>query len=109
MFLMADPSGKGGGAPFFLFIGGMFFIMWMFMIRPQAKKQKEQQAFIDNLQKGDKVITIAGIHGKINRVNEDGTLQLETSPGSYITIEKTAVSKEMSAKLNAPATVTPAK
>jgi preprotein translocase subunit YajC len=62
-----------------------------------------------NLQKGDKVVTIAGIHGTINRMNDDGTFQLEINPGSYIKMEKTAISMEMSAKLNAVQTAAPIK
>jgi len=75
------------------------------MIRPQAKKAKEQKKYIDNLAKGDKIVTHAGIHGTINKVNEDNTVQLETSPGSYIKLEKSAISQEMSAALNKPAVV----
>jgi len=52
------------------------------------------------LRKGDKVVTIAGIHGTINKVNEDGTIQLEVSPGSYIKIEKSAISLEWSMAAN---------
>ena len=52
------------------------------------------------MQKGDKIVTIAGIHGVINKINEDGTIQLEVSPGSYLKIEKSSVSMEWSAALN---------
>jgi preprotein translocase subunit YajC len=48
------------------------------------------------MQKGDKVVTIAGIHGTINKVNEDTTVQLEVSPGSYIKIERSSISLEWS-------------
>jgi preprotein translocase subunit YajC len=51
-----------------------------------------------------KIVTIAGIHGTINKVNDDNTVMLETSPGSYIKIEKSAISMEWSAALNKPAT-----
>ena len=78
----------------------MILVMWMFMIRPQAKKAKQQKQFITNLQKGDKIVTIAGIHGTINKVNDDDTLSIETSPGSYIKIEKTAISMEWTANVN---------
>lgn len=78
-------------------------MFWLFFIRPQAKKQKQQKTFIDNLNKGDKVVTIAGIHGRINKINEDGTLSLEINPGSYITIEKSAISMEWTTQLNKPA------
>lgn len=81
-------------------IGGMILVFWLFMIRPQAKKAKEQKAYIDNLKKGDKIVTIAGIHATINKVNEDGTLQIEVNPGSYLKIEKSAISQEWSANVN---------
>jgi preprotein translocase subunit YajC len=77
----------------------------LFFIRPQAKKQKQQKAFIDNLQKGDKVVTIAGIHGTVNRVNEDGTISLEISPGSYIKMERSSISMEMTSQINKAGTV----
>ena len=93
--------------PFFFV--AMILVFWLFFIRPQAKKQKQQKLFIENLQKGDKVVTIAGIHGTVNKVNEDGTLSLEINPGSYIKIERSAVSLEMTNQLNKPATTTVAK
>jgi len=82
----------------------MILVFWMFFIRPQAKRAKNQKSFIENLGKGDKVVTIAGIHGVINKVNEDGTLNIEVSPGSYLKIEKSAISMDWTAALNKPAT-----
>ncbi len=55
------------------------------------------------MQKGDKIVTTAGIHGVINKVNEDGTLNIEISPGSYIKMERNAISLEWTAALNKPA------
>ena len=75
-------------------------MFWLFMIRPQAKKAKQQKQFINDMKKGDKVVTIAGIHGTINKANDDGTIQLEVSPGSYIKVERSAVSLEWSLQLN---------
>ena len=98
--LLAGDSKSGGGTIQLLFLGLMILVFWLFMIRPQAKKAKQQKTFISDLKKGDKVVTIAGIHGTINKVNEDGTLSLEVSPGSYLKIEKSTVSLEMSAALN---------
>ena len=94
----------GGGSFQFIFLGLMILVFWLFFIRPQAKKQKQQKSFIDNLQKGDKVITIAGIHGTINKVNEDGTISLEINPGSYIKMEKASISMEMTSQLHKAAT-----
>ncbi|HEY5367801.1 MAG TPA: preprotein translocase subunit YajC [Hanamia sp.] len=108
VFLMLG-QGQGGGGFQFVFLGLMVLVFWMFMIRPQAKKAKQQKTFLANLQKGDKIVTIAGIHGTINKMNEDGTFMLETNPGSYMKMEKTAISMEMSAKLNAVQTPAPIK
>jgi preprotein translocase subunit YajC len=88
-------------------LGAMILVFWLFMIRPQAKKAKQAKEFQQNLQKGAKVVTIAGIHGTINKVNDDNTIMLETSPGSYMKIEKSAISIEWSQALNKP--VEPAK
>lgn len=89
-------------SPMFTFVlmGGIILVFWLFMIRPQAKKAKEQKKFVDNMQKGDRVVTIAGIHGVINKVNEDNTLQLEVNPGSYLKIERSSISMEWTAQIN---------
>jgi preprotein translocase subunit YajC len=100
ILLAADP--KSGGTFQLVFLGLMLLVFWLFMIRPQAKKAKQQKTFIDNLQKGDKVVTIAGIHGIVNKVNEDNTLSMEISPGSYIKIEKSSISMEWTQQLNKP-------
>ena len=102
MYLLQAQPGGIGITP--IFMGLMILVFWLFFIRPQAKKQKQQKVFIDNLQKGDKVVTIAGIHGTVNRVNEDGTISLEINPGSYIKMEKSSISMEMTNQLNKPAT-----
>lgn len=104
ILLAGDPK-SGGGTIQLLFLGLMILVFWMFMIRPQAKKAKQQKTFIDNLQKGDKVVTIAGIHGVVNKVNEDNTLSLEINPGSYIKIERSSISMDWTAQLNKVAEV----
>jgi preprotein translocase subunit YajC len=101
-----DPNATGGqgkgsaGLGPLIFLPLMILVFWLFFIRPQAKKAKNQKSFVEGLQKGDKIVTIAGIHGTINKVNEDGTVNLEVSPGSYIKIEKNAISMEWSNQLN---------
>lgn len=100
--LQAQQPGFGGFQ--FIFLGLMILVFWLFFIRPQAKKAKQQKTFIDNMQKGDKVVTIAGIHGTINRINDDGTINLEVNPGSYLKIEKSSISLEMTTQLNKAAT-----
>src|SRR5438067_13578633 len=103
MYLLQAQPGGIGLTP--IFMGLMILVFWLFFIRPQAKKAKQQKSFIDNLQKGDKIVTIAGIHGVINKVNEDGTISLEINPGSYLKIEKSAISLEWTTQLNKPAAV----
>ena len=98
---------QAGGSSFqFVFLGLMIVVFWLFFIRPQAKRAKNQKKFIEDLQRGTKVVTIAGIHGTINKVNEDGTINLEVSPGSYIKMEKASISLEMTAALNKAAATT---
>ncbi|MEI7734581.1 MAG: preprotein translocase subunit YajC [Ferruginibacter sp.] len=101
IFLMMDPQGKGGSTGTLVMMGLMIAVFYFFMIRPQAKKAKQQKQFINNLQKGDKIVTIAGIHGKVNKVNDDNTLEMEVSPGSYLKIERSAISMEWTANINA--------
>ncbi len=108
IFLMFGQGDKGGGGGFqFVFLGLMILVFWMFMIRPQAKKAKLQKNFLQNLQRGDKVVTIAGIHGTVNKVNDDGTtMMLEINPGSYIKIERSAISMEWTSNINKPVATT---
>lgn len=105
VFLMASPDGQPNSSFSLIMMGAIILVFWLFMIRPQAKKAKDQKKFIENLQKGERIVTIAGIHGTINKVNEDGTLQLETSPGSYMKIEKSAISMEWTVQLHKAASV----
>jgi len=100
VLLAANPQQGGGSMVSFIMMGAIILVFWLFMIRPQAKKAKEQKKFVENMQKGDKIVTIAGIHGVINKINEDNTIQLEVSPGSYLKIEKSSVSMEWSAAIN---------
>lgn len=104
IYLLQQKSAQGGFGGFqFVFLGLMILVFWLFFIRPQAKRAKNQKKFIEELGKGEKIVTIAGIHGTINKVNEDGTLSIEVSPGSYIKIEKSAISMDWTAALNKPA------
>ncbi|HTB51146.1 MAG TPA: preprotein translocase subunit YajC [Ferruginibacter sp.] len=100
IFLMGNPGNGGSSIPIAFPMLGMIAVVYFFMIRPQSKKSKQQKEMINNLQKGDKIVTIAGIHGVINKVNEDGTINMEVSPGSYHKIEKSAISMEWTEALN---------
>jgi preprotein translocase subunit YajC len=98
--LQASPN---AGLMQLVLLGGMILVFYFFMIRPQAQKAKKAKEFQDKLQKGDKIVTIAGIHGTVNKVNEDGTIQLEVNPGSYLKIERSAISMEWSQQQQAAA------
>lgn len=74
-------------------------VFYFFMIRPQMKKQKELKKFRENLQKGDKVVTIGGVHGTILEVS-DSTI-LISSEGTKIRFEKSAISQSAADQLGA--------
>lgn len=101
LFLMAQPAdGSGSASPYssLIMIVVLMVIFWLFFIRPQSKKAKEQKKFQEELKRGDRIITIGGIHGKIAEVN-DSTVIIE-SEGTRIKIEKAAINAEASAQLN---------
>lgn len=74
-----------------LMLGLMFLVMYFFMIRPQQKRQKAEETFRSGLAKGDKIVTIGGIHGKIISV-EDTTVIIEAEVGNTrLKMEKSAL------------------
>jgi preprotein translocase subunit YajC len=86
----------GGGDMTMLFLlGGFAIIFYFFMIRPQQKKQKDHKRFIDNIKKGDQVVTIGGIHGRIASIEGD-TVVLDVEKGGKIRFEKSSISLEAS-------------
>lgn len=86
-------------APYILMIGVFYFLM----IRPQQKRAKSEKEFESQLKVGDKIITKSGIHGKISELSEK-TIVIETMSGK-LKMERSAISMEMSSKMNAPAVV----
>lgn len=104
VILMMQPGGQGQGGSSFSFIIMMVAVMlvfYFFMIRPQARKAKTEQQFKEGLKKGDKVVTIGGINGRISEVQER-SFTIETEPDNVrLRIEKTAISVEASKALQA--------
>ncbi len=89
-------EGIGSFAPLLL----MFVVIYFFMIAPQMRRAKQEKKFAAELKRGDRVITKSGIHGKIVEISDkDGTCIVETSAGR-IRFERSAISMEMSKKLN---------
>jgi len=98
MLLMAPQPGQSPIMQF-LPIVLIIIVFYFFMIRPQMKKQKDQVKFRQELKKGDKIVTLGGMHGKIAEI-QDATFIIEVEGGTKIKIEKSAVSMEASAALN---------
>jgi preprotein translocase subunit YajC len=90
-------AGSGIMGQVFLF-GSIILIMYFFMIRPQQKKQKETTKFISEIKKGEQVVTVGGIHGKVYAVDGD-ILTIELEKGMKIRVEKTALSLDYTKKL----------
>ena len=88
----------GSGTSSLIMFGMIFAVMYFFMIRPQIKKQKQESAYRLALQKGDSVITIGGIHGKIIDVKND-TFIIEVHGGTKLKVLKTAVSMSGDAEI----------
>jgi len=84
-------NGDGNGMSSLIMLGLMVLVFWFFMIRPQMKKQKELKKFRDGLAKGDHIVTIGGIHGKILEI-ADSTVLVQ-SEGTKIRLDKSAISQ----------------
>ncbi len=93
----ADAPTEGGGMQTIIMFGAIFLVFYLFMIRPQMKKQKEQKKFRESLDKGTKIVTIGGVHGKIIELQET-TAIIEIEGGNRLKIEKSAISKEFAAE-----------
>ena len=91
LFAQSQPL-QGGGILSFLPFILIMVILYFFMLRPQAKKQKEKETMINNLNKGDKVVTMGGIIGTVNGFKEKGRLiTLKIDNNTIITLNKSAV------------------
>lgn len=93
-------GGQAGGLGQFIPLILIIVVFYFFMIRPQLKKSKEQKKFRANIAKGDKIVTIGGIHGKIVDV-QDTTFIIEVEGGHKLKIEKSAVSMDSSTMIGA--------
>lgn len=99
IFAQAAAGGDNAWMSQLLLFGGIILIFYFFMIRPQQKKQKDHKKFVEEIKKGDSVITIGGVHGKIVSI-DDAIAVIDVDKGVKITIEKSAISLEQSKKLN---------
>ena len=90
ILLDVQPQQQGSGYSGLIMIALIFVVFWLFFIRPQNKKQKEEQKFREALQKGDDVVTIGGIHGKVVEVKET-TVLVTIDNNVKIEVEKSAI------------------
>ncbi|NCD41441.1 MAG: preprotein translocase subunit YajC [Bacteroidia bacterium] len=97
MLLFGQPQGAPGGEAgksnysSLLFLLVLIVVFYLFFIRPQVKKTKDQKNFQESLAKGDNVITVGGIHGKILEVHET-SVTIDTGGGAKLRVEKSALS-----------------
>ena len=90
--VLAAQAAQGGGMGMLVMMVAIFAIMWLFMIRPQQKKQKEIRNFQNSLQEGTKVVTGGGIYGTVKRIDlTTNTLELEVARGVVITVDNSSV------------------
>lgn len=88
--LQAPTTGGQSNFSFFLMIGLMFLVMWLFMWRPEAKRRKEMQKFREGLKKGDKIVTAGGIYGTVKEVKESSLL-IEVDSNVTLRVDKNMV------------------
>ena len=90
---VGEQNGQGGGfGDFFIPMIGIFLIFWFLIIRPQSKQQKERNLKIKSARKGDTVVTIGGVYGKIVKESElDVVLEVDKQSKARITFLRTAI------------------
>ena len=91
MFILMQ-TGAGGGMSMLLMMIIIFAIMWLFMIRPQQKRQKEIQNFRNAITVGTNVVTAGGIYGVVKSIDEaDNALMVEIASGVRIKVDRNSV------------------
>jgi preprotein translocase subunit YajC len=99
ILLQAATSNQASGwVSNLILFGTIGIIFYFFMIRPQQKKAKDQKKFREEIKKGDDVITIGGLHGRIFSIDDD-SITLEVGGGTKLKFEKSSISMEASQKL----------
>jgi preprotein translocase subunit YajC len=93
ILVQAQSPGGSGLTTQLLFMGALIAVFYFFMIRPQQKKAKDQKKFTEEMKKGDYVVTIGGLHGRIAEI-EDDTFIIEVERGGRLKYSKSSVSME---------------
>lgn len=97
-YVLLDATSSSGSSMHQIFlIGSIVLVFYFFMIRPQQRRQKDQKHFLEQLKKGDKLVTVGGIHGRVYSVTDDTvTLEID-SKGAKLTISKDAIAPQQPA------------
>ena len=98
MLFILLQAANGINLPMLIMMGAAFLVMYFFMIRPQQQKQKDQKKFIEELKKGDAVVTIGGLHGKIHELDEL-TITLEVDRGTKLKFDRASISLDGSKRV----------
>ncbi len=98
LFMPTEEGGEGGGFMQFLPLLLIIVVFYLFFIRPQMKKSKDQKRFRESLKKGDKVVTIGGIHGRILELKET-TAIIEVGNQIKLTLERSAIAMDNTSQL----------
>jgi len=93
-----SPGDSGNALQPLIMMGLVMIVIYFFMLRPQMKKAKDEKKFREGLKKGDRIVTIGGIHGKVNEIRDDSFI-IEVEGNNRLKIEKSAVSLTSSATL----------
>ena len=101
ILLQAEAQQQGSQWSFWVMMILIFVVMWLFMIRPQQKKQKELEEQRKQMRAGDRVVTAGGIHGKIEKV-KDGTFEVSIAKGVSIEIDKASAFAEAQPEVKKP-------
>lgn len=90
LFLMGNPEDPNAGIINLVFLGAIFLVFYLFIIRPQSKRQKEIQKKVEEMKKGDKIVTSSGIIGILNSIDDDSVL-VEVDSGVKVRMLKSAI------------------
>jgi preprotein translocase subunit YajC len=90
LFLMGQPGDESAGIINLVFLGAIFLVFYFFIIRPQSKRQKEIKQMVEEMKKGDKIVTSSGIIGILDKIEENEVL-VDVDSGTKIRMLKSAI------------------
>lgn len=90
LFLMGNPDDPNAGIINLVFLGAIFLVFYFFIIRPQSKRQKEIKEKVEEMKKGDKIVTSSGIIGIVDKIEENEIL-VDVDSGTKIRMLKSAI------------------